>query len=506
MGFLNSSHHSGDSYYLIKAASKAYAEEQEQKRKQREGIQPAAQRLRHAAQQQFYLENKRRMGYKDSSKKKDPYIDPPHESNSNHDSNVNKSKPQAQSKSTYQPSMSRTTTKTMDDPPPYDPSPQAQSQSTHQPSTSRTTTKTMDDPPPYDQSPPCEMQVDAPALFLQRIIASSLETPHLLYALLASACSHHSRLVQDTGPKSRVSCLRFTNLSISSLRSALSETNATLTAETVTTAMALCTNDVCNGNMQTWRTHLGGVMRLLGAFLDSQGTPRIADPYIQCLVKWFTTMDVLAGLSGLSTSGVMGSDTGLLDRSFDQLNPHVDDICGYSLQLAPLLARLSQLVQRQCHTGPAMQEDVLEESRRLETEILSLVECSVSGGNSLELQSTHLAFVHSALLLLHRRVQTLPSNRETVKEDIGKVIAAVGKIPPFSSANILILWPMFSVGCETDDTKEREFIHKRMGDMQSLGMGNFTRARELLSRFWASETSLSWDTYFSNLGYELVLF
>ncbi|KUM61469.1 hypothetical protein ACN42_g5637 [Penicillium freii] len=163
MGFLNSSHHSGDSYYLIKAASKAYAEEQEQKRKQREGIQPAAQRLRHAAQQQFYLENKRRMGYKDSSKKKDPYIDPPHESNSNHDSNVNKSKPQAQSKSTYQPSMSRTTTKTMDDPPPYDPSPQAQSQSTHQPSTSRTTTKTMDDPPPYDQSPPCEMQVDGKA-------------------------------------------------------------------------------------------------------------------------------------------------------------------------------------------------------------------------------------------------------------------------------------------------------------------------------------------------------
>lgn len=346
----------------------------------------------------------------------------------------------------------------------------------------------------------------APTLFLQRIIASSLETPHLLYALLASACSHHSRLVQDTGPKSKVSCLRFTNLSISSLRSALSETNATLTAETVTTAMALCTNDVCNGNMRTWRTHLGGVMRLLSAFLNTQGTSRIADPYVQCLVKWFTTMDVLAGLSGLSTSRVMSSDTGLLDRSFDLLSPHVDDICGYSLQLAPLLARLSQLVQRQRHTEPRMQQDILAEARRLEIEILSLVECSVSGGDSLELQSTHLAFVHSALLHLHRRVQILPGNHEAVKEDIRKVIAAVEDIPPFSSTNILILWPMFSVGCETDDTKEREFIHKRMGDMQSLGMGNFTRARELLSNFWASETSLSWDIYFANLGLELVLF
>ncbi|OQE05064.1 hypothetical protein PENVUL_c027G08469 [Penicillium vulpinum] len=297
----------------------------------------------------------------------------------------------------------------------------------------------------------------APALFLQRIITSSLETPHLLYALLASACSHHSRLVQNTGPRSRVSCLRFTNLSISCLRSALSETSATLTAETVTTAMALCTNDVCNGNMQAWKTHLDGVMRLLNVFLDSQGTLRITDPYIQCLVKWFTTMDVLAGLSGLSTTGMMSSDTRLLDRSFDLLNRNVDDICGYSLKLAPLLAHLSQLVQQKCHTGAGMQQNVLAEGRRLETEIISLVECSVSGGDSIELQSTHLAFIHSALLHLHRRVQTLQRNHETVKEDIRRIIAAVKDIPPFSSANILILWPMFSVGCETNDTKERDF-------------------------------------------------
>jgi hypothetical protein len=247
-------------------------------------------------------------------------------------------------------------------------------------------------------------------------------------------------------------------------------------------------------------------MRLLSAFLDSQGTLRNADPYIQCLVKWFTTMDVLAGLSGLGTSGVMSSYPGLLDRSSDLLKTYVDDICGYSLKLAPMLARLSQLVQYRYHTGPGIQRFILTEARTLEDEISSLVRCSVSSGDSLELQSTHLAFVHSALLHLHRRVQTLPKNDKTVKDDIKKIITAVEDIPPFSSANILILWPMFSVGCETDDTKEREFIHSRMGDMQSLGMGNFTRARDLLSKFWASETSLSWDIYFANLGLELVLF
>lgn len=346
----------------------------------------------------------------------------------------------------------------------------------------------------------------ASPLFLQRLIASSLETPHLLYALLASASSHHSRLMKDTGPTSKFFCLKFTNLSISSLRSALSDENATLTAETVTTAMALCTNDVCNGNMQTWRTHLGGVMRLFAAFLDSRGKMRIDDPYIQCLVKWFTTMDLLAGLSGRSESGVLSSENELLDRAFDQLSGHIDDICGYSLRLAPLLARLSKMVQDQCQNGLESLE-LIAESHILEREFLALIDCRVSDNqNYLELQSTHLAFVHSALLHLHRRVQMIPKDHDVVKTDIFNLLKAVKQIAPFSSANILILWPVFSAGCETDDIEERELIDDRMGDMQSHGLGNFTRARELLLKFWASKTPLPWDSYFASLGLELVLF
>jgi hypothetical protein len=270
--------------------------------------------------------------------------------------------------------------------------------------------------------------------------------------------------------------------------------------------MALCTNDVCNGNMQTWRTHLGGVMRLLAGFLDSQGTVRISDPYIQCLVKWFTTMDVLAGLSGLNTGDILDPEKGLLSRIIDHDSVYVDNICGYSLKLAPLLAKLSHLVQRQSQCGLELR-DLMKESRSLEDDILSLVDCRVAYiGDHIELQHTHLAFGYSALLHLHRRVQMLPIDHELVKSDIKNLVHAVEQIPSFSSTNILILWPMFSAGCETNDDKERDFIHKRMGDMQNIGMGNFTRARELLSKYWASNSLLSWDSYFAGLGLELVLF
>ncbi|KZN85609.1 Glucoamylase [Penicillium chrysogenum] len=158
MGFIKTGLALDGGYSLMKAASKAAAEHEEQKQKQRENLQPASQRLRHAAQQQYFLNNKRRMGYKDGSQMNNPHVQPsypPHEPRSNHDSNVNKPKPKAQSQSSHQPSIRCTSTRTMDDPPPYDPLPQAHSQSTHQPSIC---SSAIENPPPYDQSHPYKMQ------------------------------------------------------------------------------------------------------------------------------------------------------------------------------------------------------------------------------------------------------------------------------------------------------------------------------------------------------------
>ncbi|RAL14859.1 transcription factor domain-containing protein [Aspergillus homomorphus CBS 101889] len=337
----------------------------------------------------------------------------------------------------------------------------------------------------------------APDLFLQRMISASLETPHLLYALLAVACSHHSRLVQDTSSSSKMSCLKFTNLAISSLRFTISGCSEKLSTETVATAMALCTNDVCNGNMHVWRTHLGGVRQLLNAFLLREKPCWVQDSYIQSLVKWFMTLDLIAGLSGH--------------------HGHIDDVCGYSLELVPCLTQLSRLVYQQ-HIIAGIQDEisqrtVSQDTNYLEDKIRLLLGSSISDTTlrskkelALELQYTHCAFVHAALLHLHRRVQKLPISHPKVRADVTGIIHAIVNIRPFSAANILILWPVFSAGCETAIHNERAVIQDRMANMQSLGMGNFTRARELLNRFWTSETSLPWDAYFAQLGLELVLF
>ncbi|PYH91838.1 hypothetical protein BO71DRAFT_358658 [Aspergillus ellipticus CBS 707.79] len=356
----------------------------------------------------------------------------------------------------------------------------------------------------------------APKLFVDRLISAALDTPHLLSALLASACSHHGRLVGDAQP-SRTACLKFTNRAISGLSSALAESDQMLRAETAMTAMTLCTNDVCNGNMHVWRMHLAGVKRLLTALVEQPSNA--TDAFTVCLVKWFTTLDVLAGLSGSAGP----SDHSLFVR-FLTPTGEVDDICGYSLELVPVLTRIGQLARQSLHSeadsldpqflDPRSLEPYFFEAKSLESTLHALLthpvppRTTTTHGRAVahELHHTHLAFVHCALLHLHRRVQHLPRTHPTVRADVLNILAAIQNIRPFSQANILILWPVFSTGCETTDPTEREIIHTRMTNMRSLGMGNFTRARDMLEVFWREGSALPWDVYFGRRGEELVLF
>ncbi|KAE8146334.1 hypothetical protein BDV25DRAFT_52436 [Aspergillus avenaceus] len=362
----------------------------------------------------------------------------------------------------------------------------------------------------------------APQAFVSELISHALNTSHLLHALLAAACSHHGRLVGDITARSRTTILKYTNSAISGLRTALCETARSLNVKTALTALVLCTNDICNGTKDIWKAHLLGAMRLLVGFLDHQTNGSIVtDPFALCLVKWFATLDTMANLSGIYTNADDRDHYWYLDRIPNVHSGYVDDISGYSPELIPILARLGQLSKWQIAYASLNQGtpvvyplNLLEEAQSLESTILSLADRTVSDTTRMnhgcqaanDLQATHRAFVHATLLYLHRRVLLLPRSHPKVRTDVANVINSAQDIDSFSSANILILWPMFSAGCETDNVSERDIIQSRMAKMQSLGLGNYTRAKDLLKAFWSSGSSLPWDLYFTGLGLQLVLF
>ncbi|KAL3460950.1 fungal-specific transcription factor domain-containing protein [Aspergillus heterothallicus] len=347
--------------------------------------------------------------------------------------------------------------------------------------------------------------------FLDRLLSSAMETPHLLFALLASSDSHarrrrRRRLASSSRPDD--TALDYTNSAIAGLRAALSdERNAARSVEMAMTAMALCTNDVCNGNLDLFRVHLAGVRgMLLSGLLNGK-----RDSFAMYLFKWFAALDVSAGLSLFHKSNLLSGELyqscrAALCASGDE---GVDDICGYSLDLLPILAEVGGLARRR-YTHPDDSE-ILRHSKVLEGRIAALDDCAATGGGQAtakgtELHTTHVAFIHTALLHLHRRVFLLPKTHPIVRTDVRNILDTLRSVRPTSTANILLLWPIFSAGCETDEVSERDIVDERMSIMQGMGMGNFTRARNILIQFWASKTTLRWDLWLAEQGVDLVLF
>ncbi|CEL10045.1 hypothetical protein ASPCAL13172 [Aspergillus calidoustus] len=343
--------------------------------------------------------------------------------------------------------------------------------------------------------------------FLDRLLSSAMETPHLLFAILATSDSHARRRLPISSLENTT--LDYTNNAISGLRAALSnERNSHRAVEMAMTAMALCTNDVCNGNIDLFRVHLSGVRGMLVSGLVS-GLNK--DPFAMYLFKWFAALDVSAGMSLFHQSTLL---RGGLYRSYraalPSLGDGVDDICGYSLDLLPILAEVGELA-RERYTRPDC-PCLLQRGEALESRIAALhTTIPISTNQTLsekqpELHTAHSAFIHTALLHLRRRVYHLPKSDSRVRSDVTNILNAIRSIPSTSTANILLLWPIFSAGCETDETAERDLVDRRMGVMQDMGMGNFTRARSVLNRFWAARTEVRWDVWLAEEGVDLVLF
>jgi hypothetical protein len=148
--------------------------------------------------------------------------------------------------------------------------------------------------------------------FLTRLLSSAMETPRLLFAILATSHSHARRRLPTSSLENTT--LDYTNNAISGLRAALSlsnDRNSHRAVEMAMTAMALCTNEVCNGNIDLFRVHLSGVREMLVSGLVSGRNTK--DPLAMYLFKWFAALDVSAGLSLFHQSTLL---TGGLYRSY----------------------------------------------------------------------------------------------------------------------------------------------------------------------------------------------
>jgi len=77
-----------------------------------------------------------------------------------------------------------------------------------------------------------------------------------------------------------------------------------------------------------------------------------------------------------------------------------------------------------------------------------------------------------------------------VANAVGQLIDALGEIPPGSSTEVSILFPLFTAGCEARDPCQRSVIVDRVKNFEAEGLRQIRDARWLMERCW--ETDLPW--------------
>lgn len=365
--------------------------------------------------------------------------------------------------------------------------------------------------------------------FKTRLVHFALGSQPLLDAILASACAHHSRLISNGSDKDHYNSLYFTNRSVQGLLVLSGAYESCCRFEMFLTAIVLCTSGFCSGQASSGRTHLKGALTLLSLGLQDPSEDHgliLADPFHRTLLKWSSSLTIFADHL---TVGLGDRRTQYLDKSSEPSYGSVDEFTGYSLELMPVLAQVNLLAYQRhkqrkytairCGSYISQNDDILCEPyisqiRDIEFNLLGMLNRRVARTTSghlatktlLEMEKCHSIFVYTALIHLCRRVQGLSRDHSKVQDIVTKCMDLLRGIEAESITNVLLLWPIFTAGCETNDWVYHTEALARLQSMKRHGMGCIDIACRMMSEYWTCPTTECWDKFSEERGYDIVFF
>jgi hypothetical protein len=373
----------------------------------------------------------------------------------------------------------------------------------------------------------------------QQVLSIAAQTPHLLSAALALSCDQVRRLRGDSSLELQDRASFFLRKALTGLRKAMNDPNQAPSFSTICTVLFLCTNEVMAGNNTAMRAHLRGAENLLSLAL---GKPRHEavnnlDDKKRFLIRWFAVVDILASIMSLDKTSSSSGQFWRIEAppSIPSSPQYIDEFVGFSLELMPILARIGRMARLQRrrkvlesslesagfhYTEMQTDLDMLLSDNILLTEqqltllftrasspLLSQHNTPDTATLSDEAVYVHQMFVHAALLHLYRRVQDLQPNDPKPAQALSAMLSLLAKLRPESPANVLILWPLFTAGCEAEHVLLRNYIEACMNRIRNYGWGNADAALGALRAYWHADGSGErWDVFLERRGFDVVLF
>lgn len=392
----------------------------------------------------------------------------------------------------------------------------------------------------------------------------ALGTPHLLSVMLAYAASHRAKWLNREEPTEVISQLL--NRTFEGLNRSLEDSRESKSDATLATAIMLATYEIISAKVDdSWKTHLHGAReivvargladRLSGGLLtdstdsgSSSGrneSSRMFGPHqLKLLNEWisedeasyfllrsFSYIDVIGSLSSSSASTSLTTNEPVAQLWSIPTNTRlshdsgIDFLLGLDLNMIPIFSKVSSLIHRRRTLSEKSETDhIVEEEEEIASEALELSQIlltccsndsmkmvaptrrafSSASCSYTQLRVMNLAFCYAALIHLYRRALLFPGQSDTVQSIVSTVTDLLEThIPAGSHIEACMSFPIFTVGCEVYDHPTREVYRGRINGMKRFGIGQITRASEVMELCW--ESGRPWTEIVDEMGWDLNL-
>lgn len=277
------------------------------------------------------------------------------------------------------------------------------------------------------------------------------------------------------------------------LHSALDDDARVVSSANLATAIMLASLEIISpkafGIAVPWQKHLNlarDLMRKRFPALRKMHSSSHEDRVCSFLWSWFAYLDVLGSLSGGPRQS--GSPILLPVDQNDDLD-EIDCIMGFTTRCLHLLSKTADLarssdamrIKSDNSVDPSWQpppatvleakflDAALRESLSLQPAPCAHIPHAPSGRNTVEMAATNEAFHWAALVQLHRRALGKSASDPDVVEPVRMIMDCLAQIQS-GTAEMGMLFPMFTAGCEVMDEESRGEVLARFRNVERNGM------------------------------------
>lgn len=338
----------------------------------------------------------------------------------------------------------------------------------------------------------------------------AIQDHNLMNLLLAYSASHRARLLQQLEPATRIAL--WVKDVFPNLRLSLNDPNNIPSNTNLAAAIMLASLEIISpkafGVAVPWQQHLVTARSMVRARGGVKSMYYDRSDVSHFLLHWFAYLDVLGSLTGGTpdlplipgatiplTSERSSSNWWLCEYDFDDENDYqIECLFGFTGRCITILANIAELARvcdsdridgnNNVRTDWTPSADVVLraeklivdlEAARTNTRVQACPHLHSAGEAAYqwdmrEMAATNEAYHWAGLVHLHRRILGKNSMHPDVHNAVREICGALYKVRKGSTAEVCLLFPMFTAGCEAQDEKQKMAIMDRFRGMEEFGM------------------------------------